>query len=165
MPSKNSENNVANAQKRKNKERELIAKRIEDRSISLPNSQGRTPTPQTQYRIAQMATSLSQGMSRLNAIQTYAENWDISEKQAEEYYSAALKYLLPLDMDDYKKGLIQANIDRLEAIIEDTMGVGGNQYTNAINAIKELNKMLGLGDNKMVAVETPDTKFVIKFGE
>jgi hypothetical protein len=112
-----------------------------------------------------MATSLSQGMSRINAIQTYAENWDISEKQAEEYYSAALKYLLPLDMDDYKKGLIQANIDRLEAIIEDTMGVGGNQYTNAINAIKELNKMLGLGDNKMVAVETPDTKFVIKFGE
>lgn len=165
MPSKYSEQNIENANKRKDKELELISKRIEDRSISLPNSQGRTPTPQTQYRIAQMATSLSKGMSRVNAIRTYAEEWGISSKQAEEYYSAALKYLLPLDMDDYKKGLIQANIERLEAIIEDTMGRGGNQYTNAINAIKELNKMLGLGNDKMVAVETQDTKFVIKFGE
>lgn len=160
-----SENNIKKAKERKTKEKELISKRIQDAHISLPNSQGRTPTPSTQFRVVQMATSLSKGMSRLNAIKKYSKEWDISEKQAEEYYCAALKYLLPLDMDEYKKGLIQANIDRLEEIIENTMNTGGVAYTNAIQAIKELNKMLGVNNDKMVAVETPDTKFIIKFGE
>lgn len=160
-----SENNIKKCKERKAKEKELIAKRIEDAHISLPNSQGQTPTPATQFRIVQMATSLSKGMSRLNAIKKYSKEWEIGEKQAEEYYSAALRYLLPLDMDEYKKGLIQANIDRLEEIIESTMNTGGVAYTNAIQAIKELNKMLGVNNDKMVAVETPDTKFVIKFGE
>lgn len=135
-------------------------------NLSLGSKPNSKPKLDTQDRLWEMAEYLSKGNGRLSTGEYFAEKWGLEPSTViSKYYYTALKMLQPTAMDEYKKGLIQQNIDRLELIIEDTMKTKGIAYTNAIAAIKELNKMLGLGDGKMVAVETPDTKFVIKFGD
>lgn len=125
-----------------------------------------SPSQETIERVIRVSEKISEGKSRQSIQKWIMDSYEISARSARSYYAAAIRYLMPDDMEEYKMELIQANIERLEAIIEDTMKTKGVAYTNAIQAIKELNKMLGLGDSgKMVAVETPDTKFVIKLGD
>lgn len=126
-------------------------------------SESEAPTVQ---RVMDIAERVSKGESRMGLQRWMQENWEIGDRQARAYYMAAVRYLIPDDIDDYKKGLIQANLDRLEQIVEKTMD--GNNYTLAIQAIKELNKMLGIGEakNKIeVATDGQQTAFRISFGE
>lgn len=126
-------------------------------------SESEAPTVQ---RVLQIADRLAKGESRMGIQKWIQDNWKIGDRQARAYYMAAVRYLTPDDIDDYKKGLIQINLDRLEQIVEKTMD--GNNYTLAIQAIKELNKMLGIGEakNKIeVATDGQQTAFRITFGE
>ena len=117
-------------------------------------------------KVLKISEKIGKGMSKTSLIKWIEKEYNLGHTQAYKYYNAAITYLMPDDVDEYKKQLIQTNIERLETIIEETMKAKGASYINAIQAIKELNKMLGLGDSgKMVAVETPDTKFVIKLGD
>ena len=66
-------------------------------------------------------------------------------------------------MDEYKKGLLQANVERLERIIEDGITKqndakrGADYLRTAKDAISELNKMLGVGNPRMqIAQENKD---------
>lgn len=120
----------------------------------------------TVQRVLQIAERISKGESRMGLQKWMQENWDIGDRQARAYYMAAIRYLTPEDIDEYKKGLIQVNLDRLEDIVEKTMG--GRNYKDAIAAIKEINKMLGLDSGKSVEVVTDNngtTAFKISFGE
>lgn len=142
------------------KEEEMAAKM----NICLANN-GFAPDPETLKRIAEVTKKICEGGSRTSIFEWIKNQYGIGYRQSRKYYSAAIRFLIPEDMEEYRKELIQANIQRLETIIEDTMTTKGMAYTTAIQAIKELNKMLGLDNSKMVAVETPDTKFVIKLGD
>lgn len=123
-------------------------------------------SPETNLRVLQLADDIVKGISRQSLKTKYAKKWNIDTRVFNNYYTAALKFITPTDMAEYKDGLIQANFERLEKIAEEGMKSNSAvMKATAINAIKEMNKMLGVGDGKMVAVETPDTKFVIKFGE
>lgn len=123
-------------------------------------------SPETNLRVLQLADEIVKGVSRQTLKTKYLKKWDIKPERFKDYYNAALKFITPTDMAEYKDGLIQANFERLEKIAEEGMKSNSAvMKATAINAIKEMNKMLGVGDGKMVAVETPDTKFVIKFGE
>lgn len=120
--------------------------------------------PATIQRVQEIARRMSEGESRMRLENWMMENWEIGDRQARAYYSAAARYLIPDDEDDYKKGLIQANLNRLEDIVERTMTA--DDYKNAIQAIKEINRVLGAGEKNVVEVATDGehTAFRISFG-
>ena len=76
-------------------------------------------------------------------------------QQAKYYYQAALNWLIPDDMDGYKKGLIQANMERLEKIVEECIEIkddarkGADYLRVAKDAIAEMNKALGVGNTRL----------------
>jgi hypothetical protein len=124
-------------------------------------SESEAPTVQ---RVMQIAERVSKGESRMGLQRWMMESWGIGDRQARAYYMAAVRYLTPDDEDGYRNGLIQANLNRLENIVQDTMT--GRNYRDAITAIKELNRMLGIGERNTVEVATEGPAvFKISFGE
>ena len=135
----------------------------DEKDILLRPTEQWTTTPQTIERIISLAKMISEGMSRKNAQEWIMTHYDVSGRQARAYYSAALRYLIPDNEEEYKRGLIQSNIDRLETIIERTMAEGSADYKSAIAAIKEINRLVAPNDNS-IEVATKDAAFRIKFG-
>lgn len=114
------------------------------KDLSLEGKYNMTPT--TEYRVKQISRAISKGQSRYTTIEKYAKEWDISEKQVEKYYTAALHNLT------FSEGEWQAikhqNLVRLEKIFEDA--VAANDRKNAIAAVQEINRMAGItGGNKV----------------
>ena len=134
----------------------------DEKDILRPSEQW-TTKPQTIERIISLAKMLSEGMSRKSAQEWIMTHYDVSGRQARAYYSAALRYLIPDNEEEYKRGLIQANINRLETIIERTMAEGSADYKSAIAAIKEINRLVAPNENS-IEVATKDAAFRIKFG-
>lgn len=135
----------------------------DEKDILLRPSEQWTTKPQTIERIISLAKMISEGMSRKSAQEWIMTNYDVSGRQARAYYSAALRYLIPDNEEEYKRGLIQANINRLETIIERTMAEGSADYKSAIAAIKEINRLVAPNENS-IEVATKDAAFRIKFG-
>ena len=135
----------------------------DEKDILLRPTEQWTTTPQTIERIISLAKMISEGMSRKNAQEWIMTHYDVSARQARAYYSAALRYLIPDNEEEYKKGLIQTNINRLETIIERTMAEGSADYKSAIAAIKEINRLVAPNENS-IEVATKDAAFRIKFG-
>lgn len=105
--------------------------------------------PQTEQRVIELAKLITEGYSRKD-IQAYCkENYGVGERQQRSYYGAAVRYLLPENAEDYRNGLLQANIDRLEHIISQTMS--GQNYRDALTAIKEMNNLLQPKNNVTIA--------------
>ena len=135
----------------------------DEKDILLRPTEQWTTTPQTIERIISLAKMISEGISRKSAQEWIMTNYDVSARQARAYYSAALRYLIPDNEEEYKRGLIQANINRLETIIERTMAEGTADYKSAIAAIKEINRLVAPNENS-IEVATKDAAFRIKFG-
>ena len=135
----------------------------DEKDILLRPTEQWTTTPQTIERIISLAKMISEGMSRKNTQEWIMTHYDVSARQARAYYSAALRYLIPDNEEEYKRGLIQANINRLETIIERTMAEGSADYRSAIAAIKEINRLVAPNENS-IEVATKDAAFRIKFG-
>ena len=135
----------------------------DEKDILLRPTEQWTTTPQTIERVTALAKMLSEGMSRKNAQEWIMTHYDVSGRQARAYYSAALRYLIPDNEEEYKRGLIQTNINRLETIIERTMAEGSADYKSAITAIKEINRLVAPNENT-IEVATKDAAFRIKFG-
>ena len=135
----------------------------DEKDILLRPTEQWTTTPQTIERVTALAKMISEGMSRKNVQEWIMTHYDVSGRQARAYYSAALRYLIPDNAEEYKRGLIQANINRLETIIERTMAEGSADYKSAIAAIKEINRLVAPNENS-IEVATKDAAFRIKFG-
>ena len=135
----------------------------DEKDIMLKPSDEWKANPQTIERVTNLAKMLSEGMSRKNAQEWIMTHYDVSGRQARAYYNAALRYLIPDNEEEYKRGLIQSNIDRLETIIERTMAEGSADYKSAIAAIKEINRLVAPNENS-IEVATKDAAFRIKFG-
>ena len=135
----------------------------DEKDILLRPTEQWTTTPQTIERVTNLAKMISEGMSRKNVQEWIMTHYDVSARQARAYYSAALRYLIPDNEEEYKRGLIQSNIDRLETIIERTMAEGSADYKSAIAAIKEINRLVAPNENS-IEVATKDAAFRIKFG-
>ncbi len=145
-----------------------MGKSVTHKNIPLmdyADQKGVQPTAMTVGRILEIAKMLSKGKSRQTAIEYAMSHYNINEAQAKRYYSAATKYLLPDDVDEFRKGLIQANMDRLETIIEKCMEQG--QWKVAREAIDSLNKMFGVTGGVQVGIQTDKEnntqQIVIKF--
>ena len=73
---------------------------------------------------------------------------------ANQVYYAALKDMQP-DPDllsDYKKTLIQQNLDRLERIVNDTISGNTGEKMVALKAIDQLNKLCGAYNDNQITV-------------
>ena len=147
-----------------------MAKSVTHKNIQpmdYADQKGVRPTAATVGRTLELAKMLSKGKSRQTVIDYAMSTYQINETQAKRYYSAATKYLLPEDMDEFRKGLIQANMERLEHIIEKCMEQG--QWKVAREAIDSLNKMFGVTGGVQVGIQTDNEnntqQIVIKFNE
>ena len=123
----------------------------------------RSITPQNEVRIIEVAKMISEGKTRSFCFDYIKEHFEVSSsKQANAYYQAALNWLIPDDLDKYKQGLVQANVERLEKIIQEGIDKrnderrGADYLRTAKEAIAELNKMLGVGQNKVVVAENAE---------
>lgn len=96
---------------------------------------------------------IAQGKSR-QSIMKYLTDQGVNQKTASDLYYKALKDMQPDPnlLDDYKKGMIQQNLDRLEKIIDDTIEGNYQNKQVALKAISEINKMLGLSEGNNVTI-------------
>ena len=114
---------------------------------------------------------ISKGRSRKYCIEKLVES-GMKNGAANMLYYAALKELLPEPnlLDDYKKNLIQQNLDRLEQVIETSLSGNTADRAIALKAIDTLNKMCGAySDNNItIAQQNKDGDgqiIQIRFGE
>lgn len=87
---------------------------------------------------------IAQGKSRQSIIK-YLTDQGINQKTASCLYYEALKDMTPSPdlLDDYKKGIVVQNLDRLENIINNTLSGNTGDKKVALQAIDTLNKMIG----------------------
>lgn len=100
---------------------------------------------------------ISSGMTRMQIINALKEK-GLTYDKAEHAYYIALKDMAPSPdfIDDYKRGLIQLNLDRLEKIINETIGGNFQSKAVALKAISEINKMLGATDGNKITIAQKD---------
>lgn len=136
----------------------------DEKDIMLRPSMEWEANTQTVERVTSLAKMISEGQSRQKVQEWIMTNYEVGERQARAYYSAALRYLVPDNEEEYKKGMIQANINRLENIIERTMTEDRTDFKNAIAAIRELNRIVEPKEKNTIEVASKDVAFRIKFG-
>lgn len=102
------------------------------------------------YSVAEMINS---GMTRQEIMKALTDQ-GIAPNYASKYYYMALKDLAPEPdlIDDYKKGMIQVNLDRLEKIVNETIDGNFQNKAIALKAIEQINKMLGITDSNKVTI-------------
>lgn len=135
-------------------------------TVSMRPSDEWSAEPQTIMRIDEIAQMISDGKSR-STIQKYIkDNYGVKDAQARTYYRAALRVLIPDEdkYDEYRKALIQANIDRLEKMIEKNIDGNRDDMKLAKECISELNKLIGMGDKTNIMINRNDNEetFVIQ---
>lgn len=126
------------------KRKTAVKKAQED--ITIKPSRTEKPTPETIRRVREGGEMLAGGASRETVIKHYEEKYNLQNRQARDYYYAAIRTLIPRDYDRWRDGMIATNIARLEQIIESEMKDGGNKKL-AKEAIDSINKVLGAGSN------------------
>lgn len=105
-------------------------------------------TPATEYRVLEVARMISEGATKDSCIKYIQDSQKVGLTQARYYYQAAINWLIPEDMDKFKKELYAANIVRLEKIVEEGMKDNRNLKI-AREAIDSLNKMIGITGNRV----------------
>lgn len=135
------------------------------KGITLNSTNGSVPEELTMLRINEVAKLISKGKSRATCIEYIMNTYDLAYNTAKNYYVTAIKSLYRLD-DDVRKGLIQANIDRLEKIIESCIEGNSAEKKVARECITELNKMLGVTSQNTVMInknDEGDEQIIISF--
>lgn len=138
----------------------------EKTTVTMRPSEEWSAEPLTIMRVDEIAQMISDGKSR-STIQKYIkDNYGVKERQARCYYNAALRLLIPDEdkYDEYRKALIQANIDRLEKMIEKNIDGNRDDMKLAKECIAELNKLIGMGDKTNIMINRNDNEetFVIQ---
>lgn len=126
--------------------------------ISMRESDGWSAEPQTIARVEQVAKMIAEGQSRPSIQSFIRENYGVGDRQARCYYSAAVKYMMPDDEEEYRNELIQTNLARLETIVERTLA--DEDYKNAISAIKEINNVIQPSKNQITIAKNDDAEII-----
>lgn len=137
----------------------------------VPPGEAFRVTPAVEFRVIETAKMICEGKSKQTCLEHIMEAQGCKIQQAKYYYQAALNWLIPDDMDGYKRGLLQANMERLEKIIQDCVDKkddrnGADYLRVAKDAIAEMNKVLGVGNNRVVVSKSAegDETIAISFG-
>ena len=125
-------------------------------------------TPETELRVIEVARMICEGKSKQTCLDYIQSSQGVGIGSAKTYYNAALRWLVPDDLDEYKMGLIQANVERLEKIIEDGINKqndskrGADYLRTAKDAIAELNRMLGVGTSKIQVAQNQKGEQIVE---
>lgn len=132
--------------------------------VDIVEINGHPVKAETAELIVQAAEKIMEGATRKEVTEFLSEkNGSRSKDYLGDLYHAALKYLKPTE--DYRQGLAMANMARLDRIVDDTIT---KDRRTSIEAIKEINRMIGVTGGNIVAVqhnEDGTTNFTVKFGE
>ena len=130
--------------------------------ISLREDSKYQATPDTVRKICVVAEMISKGMSRVSVQKWIVDNYGVCDRTARHYYKAGLKLLIPNaeEFDEYKKAMLQVNIDRLEKIIEGCIDGTTADKKVAKECISELNKIIGVGGNSVTIARNDDEEII-----
>lgn len=95
---------------------------------------------------------ITQGKSRKEILDRLQEEDGLAFKGAVKIYYSALRDVIPDPefFEDYKKSVVQQNIDRLERIIDSSIEGNAGEKNTAIKAIDVMNKLVGAyGENQV----------------
>lgn len=125
--------------------------------VIIPANFNRTKNayPETELKVLELAKMVSEGKTRETCLKHIIETKGIKMQQAKQYYDAAIRYLMPDDLDEYKKEILAKNFERLETIVERGMKDSADLRL-AKEAIAELNRMCGIGGNKVTMAKSKD---------
>lgn len=125
--------------------------------VIIPANFNRTQNayPETELKVLELAKMVSEGKTRETCLKHIMETKNIKMQQARQYYDAAIRYLMPDDLDEYKKEILAKNFERLETIVERGMKDSADLRL-AKEAIAELNRMCGIGGNKVTMAKSKD---------
>lgn len=102
----------------------------------------------TDVKIAFIAEKIvKEGWSRYDVMQLVKNDWGLSDSQAERYYKAACKTLLPLNDVEWRNALVARNFSTLEEILKRALEA--NNLKAATEVCKTLNAMMGVGGKEV----------------
>ena len=117
-----------------------------------------------------VADRISKGTSKQTILKQLQEE-GMTLNSAYNYYYDALKELAPEDtiIDEYKRGMMQANLNRLEQIIETSISGNSQDKQVALKAIDQISKILGFYNegNKVTVANNKEGEQIIQieFGQ
>lgn len=111
-----------------------------------------------------VAEWISKGHTRKYCLEKLVED-GMELGPAKRLYYGALKELTPEPnmLDDYKRGIIQQNLDRLEQIVESSISGNTGEKMVALKAIDTLNKLVGAyGENSVTVAQSKEGEQIIR---
>ena len=125
-------------------------------------------TPDTIRKIGLVANKIQAGEKRSDIQNWIMENFEVGDRQARQYYGAAMRLLIPTEEEfgDYKLAMVQVNLGRIEKIIDNTIDGDSSDKKVALDAIKEINKIIGAYQDKTTVMVNKnndgDEQFIIQ---
>ena len=118
-------------------------------SIPLEPRDGRvSQIEKTKAIVEAVAKEIAEnGLPYRDALKWISQRFNIAEGTSRKYYAAAMKYLRPENPQAYREELIERNFAILESMLQKALKKGDLKNANAI--INTLNKMVGIGGNKV----------------
>lgn len=115
--------------------------------------------------VANVADMICDGKND-ESILVYLEEQGINRRNGRRYITAALDYLFPEGLSAQRDEILAKNAKDLQQII--AIGMHDHRYLKEANAaIRELNRMIGVGNGTTIAVQTDTenntSQVVIKF--
>lgn len=115
----------------------------------------------TQTKVAEW---ISKGHTRQYCLKRLVDD-GMTPYNAQNMYYGAMKLITPEPdlFDEYKKGIIQQNLDRLEQIVESSISGNTGEKMVALKAIDTLNKLVGAyGENSVTIAKNKDNEEIIR---
>lgn len=115
----------------------------------------------TQTKVAEW---ISKGHTRQYCIKKLVQQ-GMTPYNAQNMYYGACKLIVPDPnlYDDYKRSIVQQNLDRLEQIVESSISGNTGEKMVALKAIDTLNKLAGAyGENSVTVAQNKEGEQIIK---
>ena len=115
--------------------------------------------------VAQVADMICEGKND-ESVLAYLESQGICRRKGRAYITAALDYMFPEGLQAQRDEILEKNAKDLMQIVG--IGMHDHRYLKEANAaIRELNRMIGVGNGTTIAVQTDTenntSQVVIKF--
>ena len=116
--------------------------------------------------VAEVADMICEGKTNEQILVTLEADKKICRRKGRAYITAALDYLFPDGVMAQRDEILASNAKALQQII--ALGFYNHKYLKEANAaIRELNRMIGVGNGTTIAVQTDTenntSQVVIKF--
>lgn len=145
------------------KKKQEDLKALAERGVVL--TEGHSVLPGTLLRIIDIAKDISKGKPRLDIVSDLMDKYGICRKKAEQYYDAAIAYLMPEDVEKHQEKMAAKLVTQYEELYK--RAVDRDMIKTARDILDSLAKIYQLtGGNKVQIAENQegDKQITITFG-